>query len=204
MAASSRPPAPTISRSASGRRARAGSGRSVLIDIREATKQERRVAHARLLPMSQLRQRLAEIPVDPAQPVLLICNTQNRSSTLRALRSSALANALRRGGRGRLVGRWAGRAQRSAPQRRHAREQARQRGVAQRRQFVAQRALDELPRRRRMRQHQPESNGVALGDQQGREVDHVEVSASSSSSMSTFTKRTRPSNSAASCSKTDL
>jgi len=37
--------------------------------------------------MRQLGRRLAEIPADPAQPVLLICNTQNRSSaTLRALR----------------------------------------------------------------------------------------------------------------------
>lgn len=64
------------------------SGRSVLIDIRESGEQDGGVApRARLLPMSQLRQRLAEIPVDPAQPVLLICNTQNRSSrTLKALR----------------------------------------------------------------------------------------------------------------------
>lgn len=63
-------------------------GRAVLIDIREPNEHARGVAAgARLLPMSQLPQRLAEIPTDPAMPVLLICNTQNRSSaTLQALR----------------------------------------------------------------------------------------------------------------------
>ena len=50
-------------------------------------------AGAKLLPMSQLRQRLAEIPTDPARPVLLICNTQNRSSaTLKALRQQGYAH----------------------------------------------------------------------------------------------------------------
>ena len=44
-------------------------------------------AGALLLPMSQIGRRLAEIPVAPDKPVLLICNTQNRSSrTLKALR----------------------------------------------------------------------------------------------------------------------
>lgn len=63
-------------------------GRALLIDIREPQEHARGVAAgAKLLPMSQLRQRLAEIPTDPARPVLLICNTQNRSSaTLKALR----------------------------------------------------------------------------------------------------------------------
>lgn len=63
-------------------------GRAVLIDIREPHEHARGVAQgARLLPMSQLNARVSEIPTDPAQPVLLICNTQNRSSaTLRALR----------------------------------------------------------------------------------------------------------------------
>jgi len=63
-------------------------GRAVLIDIREPNEHARGVAAgARLLPMSQLKQRLAEIPTDPTVPVLLICNTQNRSSaTLKALR----------------------------------------------------------------------------------------------------------------------
>lgn len=66
------------------------SGRSLVFDIREPVEHATGVAaSARLLPMSQLRQRLAEIPNDPAKPVLLICNTQNRSSrTLKALRET--------------------------------------------------------------------------------------------------------------------
>lgn len=69
-------------------RAEHESGRAVLIDIREPDEHATGVAAgARLLPMRQLGRRLAEIPADLAQPVLLICNTQNRSSaTLRALR----------------------------------------------------------------------------------------------------------------------
>ncbi|MCU0775913.1 MAG: rhodanese-like domain-containing protein [Ideonella sp.] len=65
-------------------------GRAVLIDIRERDEHAKGVAlGAQLLPMSQLRQRVAEIPADPSKPVLLICNTQNRSSaTLKALRQS--------------------------------------------------------------------------------------------------------------------
>ena len=63
-------------------------GRVVLIDIREPDEHAQGVAAGvRLLPMRQLGRRLAEIPTDPAMPVLLICNTQNRSSaTLRSLR----------------------------------------------------------------------------------------------------------------------
>lgn len=70
-------------------RAEHEAGRAVLIDIREPEEHDTGVAAgARLLPMRQLNQRLAEIPTDPNQPVLLICNTQNRSSaTLRALRA---------------------------------------------------------------------------------------------------------------------
>jgi rhodanese-related sulfurtransferase len=69
-------------------RAEHEAGRAVLIDIREPEEHATGVAAgARLLPMRQLKQRMAEIPIDPQQPVLLICNTQNRSSaTLRALR----------------------------------------------------------------------------------------------------------------------
>lgn len=52
----------------------------LLFDIREPKEHATGVASgAVLLPMSQLNQRLQEIPKDPAQPVLLICNTQNRS-----------------------------------------------------------------------------------------------------------------------------
>jgi len=63
-------------------------GRAVLIDIREPREHATGVAPgARLLPMAQIGSRLAEIPTDPQQPVLLICNTQNRSkATLKALR----------------------------------------------------------------------------------------------------------------------
>lgn len=69
-------------------RAEHEAGRAVLIDIREPEEHATGVAAgARLLPMRQLSRRMAEIPTDPQQPVLLICNTQNRSSaTLRALR----------------------------------------------------------------------------------------------------------------------
>ena len=69
-------------------RTEAAAGRAILIDIREPDEHAGGVARgAKLLPMRQLGARLAEIPTDPRQPVLLICNTQNRSSaTLRALR----------------------------------------------------------------------------------------------------------------------
>jgi len=69
-------------------RAEHEAGRAVLIDIREPREHATGVAPgARLLPMAQLATRLAEIPVDAALPVLLICHTQNRSrATLRALR----------------------------------------------------------------------------------------------------------------------
>lgn len=80
------PPSPAVSLDFA--RAEHAAGRAVLIDIREPDEHARGVAAgARLLPMRQLGTRLAEIPTDPNQPVLLICNTQNRSSaTLRALR----------------------------------------------------------------------------------------------------------------------
>ena len=69
-------------------RAQHEAGAVVLIDIREPDEHARGVAPgARLLPMRQLAGRLSEIPTDPAKPVLLICNTQNRSSAVvRALR----------------------------------------------------------------------------------------------------------------------
>jgi rhodanese-related sulfurtransferase len=69
-------------------RAEHEAGRAVLVDIREPAEHATGVAAgARLLPMRQLSARVAEIPTDPRRPVLLICNTQNRSSaTLRALR----------------------------------------------------------------------------------------------------------------------
>ncbi len=64
-------------------------GRAVLIDIREPQEHATGVARgAHLLPMRQIVARQAEIPTDPQHPVLLICNTQNRSqATLKALRA---------------------------------------------------------------------------------------------------------------------
>lgn len=69
-------------------RADAAAGRAILIDIREPQEHASGVAPgARLLPSRQLGARLGEIPLDPKQPVYLICATQNRSSAaLRMLR----------------------------------------------------------------------------------------------------------------------
>jgi rhodanese-related sulfurtransferase len=68
-------------------------GLAVLIDIREPQEHATGIAAgAKLLPMSQIGKRLSDIPTDPTKPVLLICNTQNRSSnTLRALRTQISA-----------------------------------------------------------------------------------------------------------------
>jgi rhodanese-related sulfurtransferase len=61
-------------------RAQFEAGKALLIDIREPQEQTQGVVKgARLLPKSQLTQRLAEIPTDPARPVFLICASQNRS-----------------------------------------------------------------------------------------------------------------------------
>jgi rhodanese-related sulfurtransferase len=61
---------------------------AVLIDIREPSEHATGVAAgALLIPMSQLGKRVHEIPIAQDKAVLLICNTQNRSSNvLRALR----------------------------------------------------------------------------------------------------------------------
>jgi rhodanese-related sulfurtransferase len=66
----------------------------LLIDIRETSEHATGVAEgAQLLPMSQLRHRVSEIPSDPNQPVLIICNTQNRSSrVVKALREAGWKN----------------------------------------------------------------------------------------------------------------
>lgn len=75
-------------------RAEHEAGRAVLIDIREPAEHASGVARgAQLLPMRQLANRLGEIPTDPRRPVLLICNTQNRSSaTAQALRQRGFTN----------------------------------------------------------------------------------------------------------------
>ena len=71
-------------------RARFEAGEVILIDIREPREHANGVAAgAHLLPMSQLGQRVAEIPTDAGKPVFLICNSQNRSPVvLRALRNT--------------------------------------------------------------------------------------------------------------------
>jgi rhodanese-related sulfurtransferase len=88
VSATSRAQPSTESVSLETARAEAAAGRAVLIDIREPDETARGVAAgAVLLPMSQLKARWAEIPVDPGKPVFLVCNTQNRSrATLKALR----------------------------------------------------------------------------------------------------------------------
>lgn len=75
-------------------RAEHEAGRVVLIDIREPDEHARGVARgAWLMPMSQLRKDWRMIPKDPNQPVLLICNTQNRSSAvLKALKQDGYTN----------------------------------------------------------------------------------------------------------------
>ena len=75
-------------------RAELEAGRAVVFDIREPAEHATGVAPGmRLLPMSQLGSRLGEIPADPSQPVLLICNTQNRSRKVAdALRERGLTN----------------------------------------------------------------------------------------------------------------
>jgi rhodanese-related sulfurtransferase len=86
------PAADTVSLDAA--RSEFEAGRAVLIDIREPQEHATGVARgAQLLPMRQIPERLAEIPTDPQQPVLLICNTQNRSkATLKALRKKGYAH----------------------------------------------------------------------------------------------------------------
>jgi len=66
----------------------------VMFDIREADEHATGVANgAKLLPMSQLNQRVNEIPKDPGQPVLIICNTQSRSSKVaQALKEAGWTN----------------------------------------------------------------------------------------------------------------
>lgn len=75
-------------------RAELEAGRAILIDVREPDEHATGVAKgAQLLPMRQLGARLAEIPRAADKPVLLICNTQNRSSaTLSALRERGYKN----------------------------------------------------------------------------------------------------------------
>jgi rhodanese-related sulfurtransferase len=68
------------------------SGRALLVDIREPEEHATgATAGALLLPMRQLSARITELPRD--RPVLLICNTQNRSrATYEALRERGYTN----------------------------------------------------------------------------------------------------------------
>lgn len=69
-------------------------GQVTLIDIREPQEHRTGVAAgAILLPMSQLPQKQMLIPKNPDKPVLLICNTQNRSkATLSELKKRGYQN----------------------------------------------------------------------------------------------------------------
>ncbi len=75
-------------------RAEHESGKALLIDIRERYEHQTGVAQgAVLLPMSELTSNTSPIPKDSAQPVLLICNTQNRSkATLTRLKDLGYLN----------------------------------------------------------------------------------------------------------------
>jgi rhodanese-related sulfurtransferase len=67
---------------------------AVVIDIREPGEHATGVAKgAKLIPMSQLSKRISEVPQSANQSVLLICNTQNRSSRVAdQLRAAGYSN----------------------------------------------------------------------------------------------------------------
>ena len=68
---------------------------AVVVDIREPSEYATGVAKgALLIPMGQLGKRLAELPKPGAEPVLVICNTQNRSSRIvEQLQAAGYSNA---------------------------------------------------------------------------------------------------------------
>ena len=69
-------------------------GRVMLVDIRETREHKTGVAAgAVLLSMSELGEKIGQLPQSPDQPVLLICNTQNRSkATLLKLKQQGYTN----------------------------------------------------------------------------------------------------------------
>lgn len=75
-------------------RAEHEAGRVLMIDIRESQEHATGVAQGVvLMPMSKVAQRVAEIPKQTDQPVLLICNTQNRSRAVtEALQEQGFTN----------------------------------------------------------------------------------------------------------------
>lgn len=68
---------------------------AVVIDIRETNEHATGVAKgARLIPMGQLGKRLSELPKPSEKPLLIICNTQNRSSKIvEQLQAAGYTNA---------------------------------------------------------------------------------------------------------------
>lgn len=69
-------------------------GKVMLVDIRETREHNTGVASgAVLLPMSELGEKIGMLPKSVDQPVLLICNTQNRSkATLLKLKQQGYQN----------------------------------------------------------------------------------------------------------------
>lgn len=68
---------------------------TLVVDIREPHEHATGVAKgAKLIPMSQLGKRLGELPKPGAEPFLVICNTQNRSSKIvEQLQAAGYTNA---------------------------------------------------------------------------------------------------------------
>ncbi len=75
-------------------RAEHEAGKVMLVDIRETREHKTAVAAgAVLLPMSELGEKIGQLPQNTNQPVLLICNTQNRSkATLLKLKQQGYTN----------------------------------------------------------------------------------------------------------------
>ncbi len=75
-------------------RAEHEAGKVMFVDIREPREHKTGVAAgAVLLPMSELGEKIGQLPLSPDQPVLLICNTQNRSkATLLKLKQQGYTN----------------------------------------------------------------------------------------------------------------
>ena len=71
-----------------------GNSSVTVLDIREPDEHATGVAKGmKLIPMSTLETRLNELPKNPNSRVLLICNTQNRSSAVaKELRSRGFTN----------------------------------------------------------------------------------------------------------------
>jgi rhodanese-related sulfurtransferase len=92
--ACSDPVEPTDHVSLEQARAEHEAGKVVLVDIRETREHKTGVAAgAVLLPMSELGEKIGQLPQSPDQPVLLICNTQNRSkATLLKLKQKGYTN----------------------------------------------------------------------------------------------------------------